>query len=111
MSDIWAVGCLVYELAALRSVPFVLFCRGKYVQARQLFIHKYTYLARPPFDAPNQLTLALKINKGTFARIPMRSVENSIGFACGEKPVCTIGWNHDSFSAWLVQLCPIGCFL
>lgn len=44
MSDIWAVGCLVYELAALR----------------------------PPFDAPNQLTLALKINKGSFARIPMR---------------------------------------
>jgi len=44
MSDIWAVGCLVYELAALR----------------------------PPFDAANQLALALKINKGNFARIPKR---------------------------------------
>ena len=100
MSDIWAVGCLVYELAALRSVPFVLFCRGKYVQARQLFIHKYTYLARPPFDAPNQLTLALKINKGTFARIPMRSVGVAAGWRLGQV-VCTTGCAHNSANAWL----------
>jgi NIMA (never in mitosis gene a)-related kinase 2 len=37
-----AVGCLLYELASLR----------------------------PPFDAPNQLTLAMKISAGRFHRIP-----------------------------------------
>ncbi|RLO01147.1 hypothetical protein DYB28_009909 [Aphanomyces astaci] len=41
-SDIWALGCLLYELAALV----------------------------PPFDATNQLALAKKISAGKFSRIP-----------------------------------------
>lgn len=41
-SDIWAVGCLIYEMAALA----------------------------PPFDAANQLALAVKINTGKFPRLP-----------------------------------------
>jgi len=41
-SDIWSVGCIIYELAAL--------C--------------------PPFDAANQLALAVKINSGKIAKLP-----------------------------------------
>ena len=40
--DIWSLGCLIYELAALR----------------------------PPFEASNIVSLAMKINTGKFPRIP-----------------------------------------
>jgi serine/threonine protein kinase len=43
-SDIWSIGCLLYELAALR----------------------------PPFDATNHLALAVKISAGKFHRIPSK---------------------------------------
>ena len=41
-SDIWSLGCIIYELAALH----------------------------PPFTAQNNLALAVKIKKGVFERIP-----------------------------------------
>jgi NIMA (never in mitosis gene a)-related kinase len=47
-ADVWAVGCLLYELAALR----------------------------PPFHASNQLALAMKINAGRFERIPKHYSDN-----------------------------------
>jgi NIMA (never in mitosis gene a)-related kinase len=43
-SDIWSLGCLLYELAALK----------------------------PPFEAQNAVTLAMRINAGRFPRIPSR---------------------------------------
>ena len=46
-SDIWALGCLLFELCALV----------------------------PPFEATNQLSLAVKINAGKFNRIPSRYSE------------------------------------
>ena len=46
-SDIWSLGCIVYEMAALK----------------------------PPFTADNQLALALKIKEGQFKRIPPKYSE------------------------------------
>ena len=46
--DIWSCGCLLYELAALR----------------------------PPFEASNHLSLALKIKSGKFDRLPLRYSED-----------------------------------
>ncbi len=43
-SDIWSLGCLLYELAALK----------------------------PPFEAQNAVTLAMRINAGRFPRIPSK---------------------------------------
>jgi NIMA (never in mitosis gene a)-related kinase len=43
-SDIWSAGCLLYEIAALR----------------------------PPFEASNHLSLAIKIKAGKFERLPIR---------------------------------------
>ena len=55
-SDIWAMGCLIYELAALR----------------------------PPFNAHNELELAMKIKDGKYPRIPSKysSQLNSVISAC-----------------------------
>jgi serine/threonine protein kinase len=47
-SDIWALGCLLYELAALA----------------------------PPFEATNHLSLAVKINAGKFNRVPAKYSED-----------------------------------
>ena len=41
-SDVWALGCLIFELCALT----------------------------PPFNASNHLSLAVKINAGKFSRVP-----------------------------------------
>ena len=46
-SDIWSAGCLLYEIAALR----------------------------PPFEATNHLSLAMKIRAGKFDRLPIRYSE------------------------------------
>lgn len=47
-SDIWSAGCLLYEIAALR----------------------------PPFEAQNHLSLAIKIREGKYERIPQRYSED-----------------------------------
>ncbi len=47
-SDIWALGCLLFELCALV----------------------------PPFEATNQLALAVKINAGKFGPIPSHYSED-----------------------------------
>lgn len=47
-TDIWSLGCLIYELAALK----------------------------PAFDATNAIALAQKINQGKFPRIPSKFSES-----------------------------------
>ena len=46
-SDIWSVGCVIYEMTALR----------------------------PPFEATNHFQLAMKIKKGTVERLPKKYSE------------------------------------
>lgn len=53
-SDIWSLGCLCYELCALR----------------------------PPFDATNAVSLAVKINTGKFARIPNKYSDGLFDVIC-----------------------------
>ena len=72
--DIWALGCLAYELAALR----------------------------PPFEATNHLSLALKISEGRFPRIPSRYSDALQQFIQGALQV-----NVSSFSTVLTQVITI----
>lgn len=75
--DIWALGCLAYELAALR----------------------------PPFEASNHLSLALKISEGRFPRIPSRysdQLQNFIKSALQVNVRCVSVWVGVWFTLLLV---------
>jgi len=77
-SDIWSVGCIIYELAALRP-PF-----DAANQVRRSTAHTHPRASFPLFahkprtstlTLPPQLALAVKINAGQYKRLPSQYTE------------------------------------